>query len=92
MAELDSVIAGLNIALAWKFKRVELCTDSFTVHRWITDALTGKSRLKMKVASEMLIHRRIGIVTSMVEEYTIKLTVTLVPSCSNKAESLTRVP
>ena len=24
MAELDSVIAGLNIALAWRFKRVEL--------------------------------------------------------------------
>ena len=55
MAELDSVISGLLIVLAWKFKRVELCTDSSTVHRWITDALTGKSRLKTKAANEMMI-------------------------------------
>ena len=32
MAELVSVIAGLNIALAWMFKRVELCTDSSIVY------------------------------------------------------------
>ena len=92
MAELDSVIKGLNLALTWEFKRVELLTDSSTVHRWITDALTGKSRLKTKAASEMLIRRRIGIVTSMVEEYALKLTVTLVPSRNNKADNLTRVP
>ena len=40
----------------------------------------------------MLIRRKIGIMTLMVEENTIKLTITLVPSSSNKADSLTRVP
>ena len=30
--------------------------------------------------------------TSMVEEYAIKLTITLIPSSSNKADSMTRVP
>ena len=40
----------------------------------------------------MLIRRRIGIVTSLVEEYALQMTVTLVPSSSNKADNLTRVP
>ena len=30
--------------------------------------------------------------TSLVEEYSLQLSVTLVPSSSNKADSLTRVP
>lgn len=92
MDELDSVIKGLNLALAWTFKRVELLTDLSTVHRWITDALSERSRFRTKAASKMLIRRRIGIVTSMVEEYALQLTVTLVSSNGNKADSLTRVP
>ena len=71
---------------------MELLTYSSTVHRWITDALTGRSRLKTKAMSEMLIRWRIDIVTSMVEEYAIKLSVTLVQSSSNKADRLTQVP
>ena len=55
MAELDAVIKGLNLALAWRVKKVELLTDSPAVQCWISDAISGKSRLKTKVASEMLI-------------------------------------
>ena len=92
MAELDAVIKGLNLALAWNVKKVELCTDSSTVHRWISDALSGKNRLKIKAANEMLIRRRVGIVLSLIEECELQLSVTLVPSSANKADSLTRVP
>ena len=92
MAELDAVIKGLNVALAWDLKSVELMTDSSTVHRWITDGLTGKRRLKTKASSEMLIRRRIDIVTSLVGEYGMQVTVRLVPSAENKADALTRVP
>ncbi|KAK4326819.1 hypothetical protein Pmani_002676 [Petrolisthes manimaculis] len=41
MAELDAVIKGLNLVLAWHMKRVELMTDSSTVWRWINDGFTG---------------------------------------------------
>lgn len=92
MAELDAVIKGLNLALAWKIKKVELMTDSSTVHRWISDGLSGRCRLKTKAASEMLIRRRVGIILSLVEECGLHLSVTLVPSINNKADSLTRVP
>ncbi|XP_064106974.1 uncharacterized protein LOC135215948 [Macrobrachium nipponense] len=92
MAELDAVIKGLNLALAWKIQKVELMTDSSTVHRWISDGLLGKSRLKTKAASEMLIRRRLGIVLSLIEECDLQLSITLVSSANNKADSLTRVP
>ena len=92
MAELDAVIKGLNLALAWKIRTVELMTDSSTVHRWISDGLSGRSRLKTKAASEMLIRRRVGIILSLVEECGLQLSVTLISSVNNKADSLTRVP
>ena len=92
MAELDAAIKGLNLVMAWKIQRVELLTDSVTVHRWISDGLSGKSRLRTKAASEILIRRRVGIVLSLVQEYNLRLLVTLIPSANNKADSLMRVP
>ena len=92
MAELDAVIKGLNVALVWGFKEIELLTDSATVHRWICDGLSGKNRLKTKASSEMLIRRRVDIVTSLVAEYGLQVAVRLVPSADNKADALTRVP
>ena len=59
MAELDAVVKGLKLALAWQMRSVELMTDSSTVFRWISDSLSGKSRLRTKAASEMLIRRRV---------------------------------
>ena len=92
MAELDAVVKGLNLALAWNFSKMVLHTDSATVHRWISDGLTGKARLKTKAASEMLIRRRVDIVTELVKEYDLELSIVLVPSLENKADALTRVP
>ena len=92
MAELDAVVKGLNLALTWGFQKIILYTDSATVHRWISDGLTGKTRLRTKAASEMLIRRRVEIVTSLVKEYQLQLSVELVQSEANKADVLTRVP
>lgn len=93
MVELDAVIKWLNLTLAWRVKKVEVLTDPSTVQRWISDGISGRSRLKTKVASEMLLRRRIGIVLSfLIEECGLRLTVTLVPSINNKEDSLTRVP
>ncbi|KAK4322347.1 hypothetical protein Pmani_006904 [Petrolisthes manimaculis] len=92
MAELDAVVRGLNLVLAWQMKEVEILTDSSTVFRWISDSLSGRSRVKTKAASEMLIRRRIGLVTSLVEECGLQVQISLVPSENNKADALTRVP
>uniref|UniRef100_A0A5S6QVK1 RNase H type-1 domain-containing protein n=1 Tax=Trichuris muris TaxID=70415 RepID=A0A5S6QVK1_TRIMR len=91
LAELDAVIRGLNVALSWQLRDIEVMTDSTTVCRWLDEGLSGKSRLKTKAASEMLIRRRIATVTALVEEYDLKLTVTLVESAENRADALTRI-
>ncbi|KFD60909.1 LOW QUALITY PROTEIN: hypothetical protein M514_26898 [Trichuris suis] len=91
-AELDAVIRGLNLALAWGLKAVELMTDSATVHRWVFDGISGKAGLKTKAAGEMLIRRRIDTILSLVQEYDLHLKVTLVKSAESRADALTRVP
>ncbi|KFD47059.1 hypothetical protein M513_12047 [Trichuris suis] len=92
MAELDAVIRGLNLALAWELKDVEVMTDSATVQRWVLESISGKARLKTKAVGELLIRRRIETIRSLVNEYSIQASVTLVKSSENKADALTRVP
>ncbi|KFD45290.1 hypothetical protein M513_13833, partial [Trichuris suis] len=90
MAELDAVIKGLNLGLSWQMKDIELMTDSLTVHRWLNDSLSGRTRLKTKAASEMLIRRRMATILALVEEHNLNLGVTLVRFAENRADALTR--
>ena len=62
MAELDALTKGLNMAITWDMRTVHLRTDSLTVYRWVSDALSEKCRLKTKASGEMLIRRRVGII------------------------------
>ncbi|XP_043214663.1 uncharacterized protein LOC122378020 [Amphibalanus amphitrite] len=92
LAELEAVLKGLNLAVAWDMKDIRLMTDSQTVFHWLSDALSGKARIKTKAASELLIRRRLQTITSIAEEYDLRIDVHFVPSAENKADSLTRVP
>ena len=92
MAELDAAVKGVNLAIAWGMRAVELRTDSATVHRWIDDALSGRARLRTKANSEMLIRRRVDLIRQLADEMKLSLTVTLVRSEENRADVLTRVP
>ncbi|KAF0291011.1 von Willebrand factor A domain-containing protein 8 [Amphibalanus amphitrite] len=92
MAELDAAVRGINLALAWDMKTVELKTDSATVHRWVSDALSGRARLRTKAHGEMLIRRRVDVIRQLVAELGISLTVSLVRSSQNRSDTLTRVP
>lgn len=92
IAELDALIKGLNLAVCWGMEELHLKTDSITVFHWISDALSGKARLKTKASSEMLIRRRVNTVKAIVSEYELKVDIALVPSHANAADVLTRVP
>ncbi|KAF0291497.1 Intracisternal A-particle Pol-related polyprotein [Amphibalanus amphitrite] len=92
MAELDAAVRGINLALAWDMKTIELKTDSATVHRWVSDALSGRARLRTKAHGEMLIRRRVDVIRQLVAELGISLTVSLVRSSQNRSDTLTRVP
>lgn len=92
LAELDAAVRGLNTAVKWGLKKVTLMTDSSTVARWLHDALEGKSRLRTKAMSEMLVKRRVSTFTTVAAEYQMKVCVELVKSADNLADILTRVP
>ena len=92
MAELDAALRGVNLAIAWGMRVVELKTDSATVHRWVNDALSGRTRLRTKAHGEMLIRRRVDIIKQLAAEFELHLTVSLVRSADNKADCLSRVP
>ena len=92
MAELDAAIRGINLAVAWNMRVIDLRTDSAAVHRWLSDALTGRARLRTKAHGEMLIRRRVDTVCQLAAEFNLSLTVVLVRSAENHADALTRVP
>ena len=92
VAELDSMIQGLNMAIRWCLKTVTVVTDSATVHSWLTSVLTGSHRVRSSGLSEMLIKRRLFMVAELIEAYGLTVVVTQVPSAGNKADILTRVP
>ena len=91
LAELDATLKGVNLALQWQAKVVHIVTDSACVHRWITDALSGKARLTTKASSEILIRRRLATLVKTIREYDLTVDVMLMQSCRNSADRLTRV-
>ena len=92
MAELDAAIKGINMALQWKATILHLKTDSVSVYHWLLNTLTGKTRVRTKATSEMLLRRRLETIKQLVEEYGLTIDVSLVPSNQNLADPLTRVP
>ena len=86
LMELDAIIKGINLAILWKTTTLHLFTDSACVHKWITDTLTGKARVRTKAASEILIRRRLDTIIKLVKEYAQSMNVSLVKSSQNKAD------
>jgi hypothetical protein len=92
LAELDAVVKGINLALKWDVKELEVRTDSATVFGWLKSILTNERRIKTRGLGEALVIRRLSLVKTIVEEYELKMTVVFVNSSSNIADRLTRVP
>ena len=92
VAELEAIIRGMNLAIKWNARRLEVVTDSATVKGWLLSVFEATRRAKAHGIAEMLVRRRLSILTDLIEEYDLKPVVLLVPSSQNKADSLTRVP
>ena len=69
MAELDTVVKGLNLALTWEMKCIKITTDSSTVRQWIDNGFSGQSGVKTRAANEMLIRQRVEVVVQLAEQY-----------------------
>lgn len=91
VAELDAVLKGVNLALKWDLRDIELRTDSATVFGWLRSAVTAENRVRVKGLSELIVKRRLGILKDLIEEFRVNLRLSFVPSEKNKADVLTRV-
>lgn len=91
VAELEAVIKGLNLGLAWGLRDIEVMCDSATVCGWLSSVIVDSHRPRVCGLSEMLVKRRLSIVADLIDAYSLKLEVVYVRSHMNKADSLTRV-
>ena len=91
VAELEAVLKGINLALKWGLKDVELKTDSPTVVGWVKTVISNDKRVRTKGASEMVIKRRLGLLRDLLNEFDVTLHATFVSTHTNKADGLTRV-
>lgn len=55
VAELDATIKGVNLALKWSLKDMEIRRDLTTVLSWIGSVITEKKKVQTKGAVEMVI-------------------------------------
>ena len=92
LMELNAVVRGINMALAWDMKVLHIKTDSLSVFHWIQNVLTDRRKVRTKALSELLVRRRLTLIKSLVSEYELTVDIELVPSALNKSDRLTRVP
>ena len=92
VAELEAVVKGLNLGLKWGFGRIKIMTDSATVYSWLQSILSGSHRPRTHGLSEMIVKRRLSLLSETVKEFQVEVEVRLVPSAENEADSLTRIP
>ena len=91
ISELEATIRGLSLAANWQIKRVRLMTDSKTVASWLGDVIDNVRRTRTKGLHEVLVQRRLPIVSDMIVTSGIDVSVDWVPTARNGADALTRV-
>ncbi|XP_067931172.1 uncharacterized protein [Watersipora subatra] len=92
VAELEAVIRGLGMAIKWGVTEIVLITDSATVYGWVKSIISDAKKPKVGGLGEMIISRRLSMISELVEVYQLSLEIQLVRSEDNIADKLTRVP
>ena len=91
-SELEAVIRGLNLAVQWCYKTINVMTDSSNVFSWLQNTINKTKNVKTRALEGLLIRRRLGAIAELIQEENLSVTVKLVKSCENKADVLTRIP
>ena len=89
VAKLEAVLKGINLCIKWNLKDIVFIVDSVTVYRWVNLILTGGKRIKTTGAAEIFVERSLVILNSLIDEFGLKIPVTLLKSEQNKADVFT---
>ena len=92
IVELDAVIKALNLATKWPAKRFVLHTDLRTVYGWLQRSLNNIRCLRTGGLQEVVVRRRVQIISDIVTTVGLQLDVRWVATADNIADTLTRIP
>ena len=92
LAELEAVIKGVNMAVSWNFKNIEIRSDLATVCMWLNSISFKNKRVKVNGLSEVLVKRRLELLSELISLCELEVTIGFVRSSENLADTLTRVP
>jgi hypothetical protein len=92
MSELDAVIRGISLCLRWNVRQFTIKTDSATVFGWLKSVFERTHRVRTHALGEMLIRRRIEMLSELAKQEGLSVVVQQVESARNRADQLTRVP
>jgi hypothetical protein len=92
LAELEAALKGINMAILWGLKAIEILTDSATVFGWLISVVNKSHRVRTNGLGEALVRRRLALLKDIILEYDLSISVTKVSTHQNKADCLTRVP
>ena len=87
-----AVIRGVNLCLRWGMRQFVLKTDSASVSGWLKSVFERTHRVRTRALGEMLMRRRLDMLTELVIQERLEVVVEQVESARNKADKLTRVP
>ena len=91
-SELDAIIKGINMALKWGHRSLTVKTDSSTAYGWLRGIIERTHSPKVKGLDETLVRRRLQILGEVIDSEKLSISVDLVRSRANLADSMTRVP
>ena len=91
VAGLDAVLKGINLAIKWGLREIEIRTDPATVLSWVTSTVEESRIIQTKGAGEVIVKRRLGILGELISEFKLQIKAVFVPSKRNKADALTRI-
>jgi len=77
LAELEAVVKGLNLAVLWAIKEVDIRTDSATVFGWLRSLLEKDRPVKVHGLGEALTRRRLAIIADTITECGLAASVSL---------------
>ena len=83
VAELDAVLKGINLAIKWGLREIEIRTDSATVLSWVTSTAEESGTIRTKGAGEIIVKRRLGILGELMSEFKLQIKAVFVPSERN---------
>ena len=92
LSELEATIKGLNLAVKWNIHHLKLMTDSKTVYGWLKSLFGDMKRIKVSGLNEVVVQRRLQTIADLVDSACLTVDVEWIPSASNLADQLTRVP